>query len=124
MDRTGPIVDVTSLEAIAGLQGAGGEALLKNVVELYLSTSLSLMQKLSEAVAAADSRAIMEAAHTLKSSSAQLGARRLAKALQEIESMGRDEETEAAPETLVRVHQEFDAAREAFEAFLSARYAR
>jgi HPt (histidine-containing phosphotransfer) domain-containing protein len=124
MDQPSSVIDVASLEAIAGLQQDGDDDLLKQIIEMYLSHSLSLMQKLDEAVAADNQKAIMETAHTLKSSSAQLGAGRLAKLLQELENMGRGEETTAAPQVLTKVRQEFDAARTALEGFLRARSAR
>ncbi len=118
MDETGPVIDVASLEAIAGLRTAGGEDLMRNVIQIYLSHSLGLMQKLDEAVAADDRKAIMETAHTLKSSSAQLGAGRLAAVLQRIEVMGRNGETDLASRTLFNVRQEYEEARAALEAFL------
>lgn len=124
MDQTVSVIDFASLEAIAGLQQDGDDDLLKQIIEIYLSHSFSLMQKLDEAVAADNQKTIMETAHTLKSSSAQLGAGRLAKLLQELETMGRSEETAAAPQVLANVHQEFDAARTALEGFLRARSAR
>lgn len=118
MVQTDPVIDYASLEAIASLQGAGGESLLKNVVEIYLSHSQGLMQKLDEAVGADDRKGIMETAHTLKSSSAQLGAGRLAAVMQRLEFMGRNEDTALAPQTLLEARQEYEAARAALQAFL------
>ncbi len=118
MGETGPVIDFACLEAIAGLQAAGGEDLMKNVIQIYLSHSLGLMRKLDEAVAADDRKAIMETAHTLKSSSAQLGAGRLAALLQRIELMGRNGETALAPRTQLEVREEYEAARAVLEVYL------
>lgn len=124
MSDDGPLIDLASLEAIAGLKDAGGEHLLKNVVALYLSHSPVLLRKLDEAVAKGDSDAIMEVAHTLKSSCAQLGAHRLATALKEMELLGRLQETGATPEVLRAVHRGYGAARSVLETYLSARFPR
>jgi HPt (histidine-containing phosphotransfer) domain-containing protein len=124
MDQTDSVIDFASLEAIAALQQAGEEDLLKQIIEMYLPHSLLLVRELDEAVAADNQRTIMETAHKLKSSSAQLGAGRLAKLLQELETMGRGGETTAAPQVLSKVHQEFDAVRTALEEFQRARSAR
>ncbi len=121
-DLFGPVIDVASLEAIAGLEGAGGDRLLRKVLDLYLSHSLVLLQRLESAVGAGDAQGVMEAAHTLKSSSAQIGAGRLATALREIEFMGRNREMAAMSGAFRKVCVEYDAARSVLEAYLRTRF--
>lgn len=119
-DQGYSVIDQAALEAIASLQVSGDNELLRNVIQIYLSHSQTLIQKLGEAVAADDAMGIMEAAHTLKSSSAQLGAARLAKVLFELEAMGRNRETSEAPRLFLQARLELEAARTALESVLTS----
>jgi HPt (histidine-containing phosphotransfer) domain-containing protein len=63
-----------ALDQIRELDPTGGGALLARVGQLYLETAPALGKSLSEAAAGGDPVGVRRAAHSLKSSSANLGA--------------------------------------------------
>jgi len=50
---------------------------MDKIITIYLQTTPKLLQDLREAVAASDAQAMRKAAHSLKSSSANVGAMKL-----------------------------------------------
>jgi PAS domain S-box-containing protein len=78
-------LDERSLANIRALQRPGAENVLDKVIELYLGNSTALIEKLEHAIATGDASAVRDAAHSLKSSSANLGAQRLADICKTIE---------------------------------------
>ena len=71
-------VDRSALEAIRALQREGAPDLLAQVVRLYFESTPPLMERLRAGLAAGDVEMVRNAAHSLKSSSANLGATGLA----------------------------------------------
>ena len=78
-------------EAIQSIRNLGGEGsnLLEQIVRLYFDTTPALMARLKSALAASDLDEIRNAAHSLKSSSANLGARNLAQMCAALEAGAR-----------------------------------
>jgi signal transduction histidine kinase/CheY-like chemotaxis protein len=70
-------------------QELGGAGALRQVIASFLDGSPPLLAALREAAARADARALQAIAHTLKSSSAMLGARGLSTQCAELERLGR-----------------------------------
>ena len=62
---------------------------VSRLVDKYLSSSAELLAALRDAVTSSDPEALGVAAHTLKSSSAQIGAVRLSALCKELEALGR-----------------------------------
>lgn len=86
----GQVLDTQALLRIRGMQQQGGPDILATVIQLYLDSSRELMEKIRAGVAARDAKAVGDAAHTLKSSSANLGAVRLPVLARQLESMRRE----------------------------------
>jgi signal transduction histidine kinase/CheY-like chemotaxis protein len=82
-------IDAKALEEIRALQRSGAPDLLEAIVARYLKDATRLLQSMREAIATANGDALRRAAHTLKSSSATLGAIRLAQHCREMESRAR-----------------------------------
>jgi signal transduction histidine kinase/DNA-binding response OmpR family regulator len=83
------VLDRAALDQLRALQQPGASDLLAKVIGLYLESSAPLVQKLRDAIDAADADRAREAAHALKSSSANVGAKALAAMAQRLEAMGR-----------------------------------
>ena len=88
------------LDQIRALQRPGQPDLLGKIVSLYLQESPKQLQQMRDAVAGGDDEALRQAAHTLKSSSANLGATQLAELSKELEHRGRDRRLVGAEELL------------------------
>ena len=66
------------------------EAFIRDLIETYLAEGPQHMEQIAAAAARADAEAIVRPAHTLKSSSAALGAARLSAISRQIEFAGRE----------------------------------
>ena len=96
-----------ALEKIRALGGGASSAFLDKVLNTYIQTSPALVERMRAALAAGDATDLADAAHTLKSSSASLGAERLADLCRGLEQVGRDESLEQAPALFSRLETEF-----------------
>jgi len=83
-------IDTASLKNIGKLQGVGGDKMIRQVVDLYLSSSLELVEDLRARLSQDDAEAVRQVAHALKSSSLTVGACELATLAQRMEEMGRN----------------------------------
>jgi CheY-like chemotaxis protein/HAMP domain-containing protein len=102
-----PRFDPAVLRGLADL--GQGDEFVPRVVDKYLSASAGLLAALRDAVAAADPKAVAAAAHTLKSSSAQIGAVRLSALCKELEALGRSGSVEGAPELFDEIAGEYES---------------
>jgi two-component system, sensor histidine kinase and response regulator len=109
------VIDEKTLKMIASLAPLGSEGLLKSVIGLYLDSSLTLMAGIREAIKAKDTAALHRAAHTLKSSSANLGAVTFAGICKELEMMGRNNAVEEAGALQAVLTWEYQRVREDLE---------
>ena len=106
---------VGAIEMIRMLPGNRGMEVLRKVVELYLSSTPTLLQTLREAESGGDAEKLKAAAHSFKSSSANLGALKLADVCKELETLGRAGSTEGALPLLMQVEEEYRMVREALQ---------
>jgi two-component system, sensor histidine kinase and response regulator len=101
------LIDGTVLKDISAL---GRPALLGSLIELYLQHSPGLLEAIDAASKSGQSTALAEAIHTLKSSTANLGGKRLAGLLKECEALiYAGQVLEAAPlvERIPKEYREF-----------------
>jgi two-component system, sensor histidine kinase and response regulator len=104
-----------ALEMIRTLPGNRGMEILRKVVELYLASTPTLLQTMREAESGGDAEKLKAAAHSFKSSSANLGAMKLADVCQELERLGRQGSTEGALPLLMKAEEEYRVVREALQ---------
>ena len=109
----GSPLDQRALDQIRALRRPGAPDLLGKIIGLYLESSAGLLQQARDAVASADPEALRQAAHGLKSSSANLGATRVAALCRELEQRGRERRLEDAAELLRALETHYLRAREA-----------
>ena len=90
----GALLDEKKLDDIRKLQKQGAPSVLDKIIKLYLETAPKLLANLHDTITEDGSASsIRQAAHGLKSSSANLGATRLAALCGEIEEMVRQDRT-------------------------------
>jgi signal transduction histidine kinase/CheY-like chemotaxis protein/HPt (histidine-containing phosphotransfer) domain-containing protein len=108
-----PTLDATVLGRLRELEQAGGAPnLLFRVVGTYLESSSELLETIRSAVAGGDAAALARAAHTLKSSSAQVGALRLSALCRDLEARGREGSIEGAAKLLAEVSDELETVQD------------
>lgn len=117
---TEPALDIAAYEQLLDITG-GDLAFLDELVDTYLEDADAQVAALRQAVADADPGAIVRPAHTLKSSSANVGAMRVAALCRALEA---DARTGVVPEMAARVDACDTAIAEARAALLATRAAR
>lgn len=115
----GAVLDENALNRIRALQRPGRPSVLNKVVRLYLDDSPRLIEALQAAVRQGDAQALQKAAHTLKSSSANLGAMVVSDLCKELESLGRAADLEKAPTLMSQVEHNYPVVRQALAARLA-----
>jgi two-component system, sensor histidine kinase and response regulator len=84
-DAADPVLDQQILDRIRALHRPGGPNLLARVVDLYFSSSQALADALRTAAQLKDAESVRQAAHALKSSSANVGALAFAELCKSVE---------------------------------------
>lgn len=103
---TPPVLDPAALERLAELDPTGKNRLIERVFQAFESSTLRLMPQLREAQHAGDHATVRHVAHTLKSSSASIGAIKLSRLCAEIETMIRLESVDELPDRIGRMDGE------------------
>ena len=117
LSEEGPL-DLKALEVIRGLQREGQPDLLDKVIGLYLRDAPGLLAAMRDAALKGDAEALRRAAHSLKSSSANVGAVRLCDACKALELAARAGELDQVDPQLAVIASDFAQARIALEALL------
>ena len=112
------VLDLDIVASIRALDGEGGTGLFEELVGLFVADAQRQVRAIEEALTAGDARTLERCAHTLKSSSASLGAGELSSICFELEKLGRAGSL-AQAEALVRRTSE--ACRRACRALESIR---
>ena len=94
--KTAEVLDRQALDQLGKLITNGKPELLVRVINLYLAESPKLIQQLRQAADANDAPEIARAAHSLRSSSANVGAEVLSRYCGDIEASARRADTEEA----------------------------
>ncbi|HZN99765.1 MAG TPA: response regulator [Burkholderiales bacterium] len=114
--KPGEAIERPVLEQLAKVLTNGKPELLCRVINLYLAESPKLVQKLKQAVVAADAPEIARAAHSLKSSSGNVGAKVLSGYCEDIEACSRRADTEGARRVLAKIETEHNRVQSALNA--------
>ncbi|WP_343731426.1 response regulator [Duganella sp.] len=107
-----------ALDNIRALSPANGDALLERVLQAFLRDTPQHLHTIQQAISAGDAGQLRKAAHSLKSSSANVGADALARHSKELEQLGRNNTTAGAAALLADMEHSFQAARQALGALL------
>lgn len=92
---------------IENLKSLGGIELLAELQTVYISTSKTIVTDLLKAVAASDALVIQAKAHSLKSSSGNMGAIQLSQLCQQLEKMGQANDLSQAKVVALKLESEF-----------------
>ena len=99
-------LDEHALRQIRSLRQPGGPDLLKRVADLYVTNSRTLIDAMREAILRDDATGMLHAAHSLKSSSANVGATELSELCAALEASAKKGKVASAWETLDRLVEE------------------
>jgi HPt (histidine-containing phosphotransfer) domain-containing protein len=91
-DPRGNVIDMQVIEGLRELGGDDEPGLLVEIVALFLADAPQRLGEIDRALASGDLRSLERAAHTLKSSSQNVGALGLASMCREMEELARKHE--------------------------------
>ena len=104
------VIDTAPLDAIRAVQPPGGESLLGRIIDLYIEESARLKAQIAVGIERGDGNLVRESAHSLKSSSANVGATRVAGLSRDLETLGRAGDLEEADMLFAQLDGELDYA--------------
>jgi HPt (histidine-containing phosphotransfer) domain-containing protein len=110
------VLDRQVLAQLGKVLTNGKPELLGRVIKLYLAESPKLMKKLRQAADASNAPDIAASAHSLKSSSANVGAKALSRYCEDLERSARRADTEEARRLLAKVESEHGSVQAALAA--------
>jgi len=118
--RVFPLCTPASLEAkalqiIRDMAGEGAEEVLAQVIDAYLEDAPKLLQAIAGAIALKDAQTLHPSAHTLKSSSAMLGATHLGNLCKELEAIGRAGTIQDREPKLFQIEAEYERVKAALQ---------
>jgi HPt (histidine-containing phosphotransfer) domain-containing protein len=111
-DTGGEALDRATYDGLLKMTG-GDHEFVDELVDTYLADTIDQLAELDVAVVAGDAAALTRPAHSLKSSSLNVGALDLAGLARELEEQGRAGRVEGAPERVAVARRRFEAVRAA-----------
>ncbi|MEO8154767.1 MAG: response regulator [Rhizobacter sp.] len=109
------VLDAQALERLRELDPNGENHLMERVVNAFESSVGRLMPQLQDALNSNELGGIRHVAHTLKSSSASIGAMKLSRMCSDVESRARHEQSEGMTERIAQLQAEVEIVRVALK---------
>jgi HPt (histidine-containing phosphotransfer) domain-containing protein len=106
-------IDMKTLEGMRPLQRAGQPDVIARVIGLYLANAPSMIQDLLTAAERGETEGVYRTAHSLKSSSAMVGALRLSELCKSIETRAREALHGPVPDGVQEIELEYARVAEA-----------
>ncbi len=88
----GEVIDAAALAQVLKLEASGSPDLLGRLIQAYVNSSRDILQNLRNAISESDFEATRRAAHTLRSSSANVGAAQVAGLSRALEQAAREQD--------------------------------
>ena len=105
-DEDSPRLDLALLDSLRRLEEMTGKPLIHEIVDGFLAEAPRRLALLQDALARADAKDLVFLAHSLKGSSGQIGAVRVAALSRELEQAGRRDDLGSAPALLDELERE------------------
>ncbi len=115
-DETPDAVDLAALAGLEGAQVEGEPDIVVELMELYLEDASAKLAAMREDLTEKGGRSVGRLAHSLRGSSANLGARRAAALCEELERMGEGDPSRGGRVLLDKLESELARVRRVFEA--------
>ncbi len=109
------VLDMAVVEELLSLSDDGDPELLLDLIGLFLADGPAKVQSVTEGLAAGDLERMERAAHSLKGSAGNLGARLLQDTCDRMQNATRAHQMDAARELTPLLASQFEQARQALE---------
>jgi two-component system sensor histidine kinase/response regulator len=104
------VIDLDALQTVRELDPAGGMDLVKTILRIFIDSAGESVTRIENAILARDAGQLAAAAHALKSSTANVGAKALSEFYRRLEQLGREGRLTDARELLIQVRPEHQRA--------------
>ncbi len=102
------VLNMEKIDAFREYDPEGSMSMAKRIISTYIETAPQYIIDIEQCVVAGNSQGLFQAAHTLKSSAAHIGADTLAELCRQLESYGRNEQINEARVLISQARHEFD----------------
>lgn len=102
------ILNEQALDEIRALEREIGTDLLRQLLQSYMQTAPGLLQQMRTALEANDGNGVFTAAHSIKSSSAYVGAEQVVELAEQLEELGRNNNLATAKLILSRLESVYE----------------
>jgi HPt (histidine-containing phosphotransfer) domain-containing protein len=116
-----PVIDPQGIENLRALNPDDHDEFLREIVTLFVEDTPQRLAELDRSLAAADAPTFVRAAHSIKGSSANLGALALRAAAEELEHRSAKQGLADVASLVVRVKAEFARTQTELERLIAAR---
>ena len=113
-----PVIDAQAIENLRALTPDDNDEFLREIVGIFLSDTPSRIAELEQSFAAGDNAPFTRAAHSIKGSSANVGAAALREVAEELEQHAKTNGVAGTEPLVVRVKDEFARVKVEFERML------
>ncbi len=113
---SGPVLDPAALKRLQKTLGKQAATMLPVLISAFFKDAVKLQANARQALEQSQTEELRRAAHTLKSNSANFGAKTLTALCQELEHRAKDGKLEGAGELLAQIESEYEKAKAALEA--------
>ena len=100
-------IEASVLQTLSQMAGEQASIIIPELINSYLADASLRIEAMSTAITQGDAASLYQAAHALKSASANVGANRLANLCQELEAISRGCSTDGTAEILTHVNKEY-----------------
>ncbi len=114
-----PVLEMDVIDRIRGMEQRGAARLLERLIATYMSTAAKLMADARRALEQGDATALRHAVHTLRSSSANVGAKALSQRFAALELHARAGGLQSAADEWPAACSEYDRAWQALQALMA-----
>ena len=115
LPSAGSVLDAEALQRLSELDPTGANRLLERVFQAFEASALRLLPQMHEAFSVSNHPGVRHVVHTLKSSSASIGAIKLSQLCAEIETMIRLETYDDLTDRVGRMDRETNAVLQALK---------
>jgi signal transduction histidine kinase/DNA-binding response OmpR family regulator len=112
-EQVASVLSQKSLEQIRAMESPSEPSLLQRVIDIYRESSPDLMQSIADCIVRADADGLRNAAHSLKSASANLGATGFAGLCKTLEDLGHEGDTRTAQALIEDLETQYELVLEA-----------
>ena len=113
-----PVIDAESIENLRSLNPGDGDEFLREIIAIYLEDTPQRIAELEETLQRGDAPAFTRAAHSVKGSSANLGAMGVKRVAEELEHHSNKKGLVDVADLVVALKVQFDVAHAEFTKLL------